>query len=178
MPLPVAAHFEYDHQHRRCCACGAGPTYKLVLNIEDIEAELDPYCVHCLINRVMHGFVTEAVKGKIPARKIRKVSRHQEEKIMAGIGGRTQPGSGCVPGYKSDGRLKGRVRVEARFTYGTIYSVKRQDLDKIRGECQGHEKPALVIDFKDRATSKTQDSWVLMPHKEWERMINALADDR
>jgi len=178
MPIPVAAHFETDHQRPRCTSCGAVPSYKLVLNIEDIEAELEPYCVNCLLNRVMRGFITEAVKGKIPARKIRRTSRQQEEKVMAGIGGRTQPGSGCVNGYKSDGRLKDLVRVEAKFTFGTIYSVKRADLDKIRGECQGHEKPAFVIDFKDRASGRTQDSWVLMPHKEWERMINALAQHR
>jgi hypothetical protein len=177
MPIPVAAHFEYEHRIKGCSGCGGGPIYKLIINVEDIEAVLDPYCPNCLLNRVMHGFVAEEIKSRMSAKKIRRASRKQEQQIMDGIGGRVQPGSGCVDGYKSDGRLKGRVRVEAKFTFGTIFSVKRADLDKIRGECQGRERPAFVIDFKERASGKTQDRWVLVPHKDWESMINAAADD-
>jgi hypothetical protein len=78
---------------------------------------------------------------------------------------------------KSDSRLKGLLRIENKFTYGKSFSLTRQDLNKIRSECQGHESPAMQIDFKDRATNKTQDAWVCIPHLVWERMFNATADN-
>jgi hypothetical protein len=161
-------------------------TYELVIDGfigaegEPAEAALGPYCVDCILNRVLHGILNpsrEAAKRKPPSNKMRRQSRKQEREIMDGIGGRVQCASGAVAGYKSDGRLHNRVRMEAKFTYAKSFSIKRSDLDKIRGECEGRESPAFVVDFKDRASGRTQDRWVMIPHKEWERMINGSADD-
>jgi hypothetical protein len=146
------------------------------VHLESKEATLGPFCINCLVTRVLQGAIDEPSFARPGAKKIRKLSRRQEHEVMNGIGGKVQPGSGCVDGYKSDGRLRDKVRVEAKFTFGTIYPVKRVDLDKIRGECQGHERPAFVIDFKERVTGKTQDRWVLIPHKDWENMINGATE--
>lgn len=109
-------------------------------------------------------------------RKAKKLSRLQEEEIMTGIGGHRQAGSGSRPGYKSDGRLYNRVRMEAKYTTSKSYKLNHADLNKIRGECQGTEKPVLILDFKDPFTGRTTDRWAIIEYSEWEKYINAMQD--
>lgn len=96
---------------------------------------------------------------------------------MSGIGGRVQPNSGSRPGYKSDGRLYDQVRMEAKYTTKKTFPLERADLNKVRGECQGHEKPVLVVDFKDKLTGKTEDRWAVIEYKEWEKIVHAANKD-
>jgi hypothetical protein len=170
MPIPVAIHLE-QRAGSLCGFCHKGPAHILVVHLEGNEAELGPICMNCMCTRMMHGVVVPPPALPPSRKKVKKHSKKQEETVMANIGGRTQPGSGCVPGYKSDGRLQGRVRMEAKFTYGSIFSLRKSDLDKVRGECEGRELPAVVIDFKDSASGKTRDSWVLITRTQWENFI-------
>lgn len=176
MSVPIAVHLE-QRAGSLCSFCRGGPAHVLVVHLGDSEAEIGPVCLNCMCTRMMHGVAQPPPTHAPPRRKVKKHSRQQEEAVMKSIGGRTQPGSGCVPGYKSDGRLHGRVRMEAKFTYGTIFPLRKEDLDKIRGECEGRELPAVVVDFKDRASGKTRDSWVLITRAEWENLIRGTGND-
>lgn len=84
---------------------------------------------------------------------------------MKDLGGRVMPGSGSRPGYKGDGRVFDRIRVEMKTTFNLAFSLTREVLNKIRGECSGTEEPVVVIDFKDRDTGKTEDRWVVVEYK-------------
>jgi hypothetical protein len=176
MSVPVAVHLE-QRTGSLCVFCRRGPAHIIVVHLESNEAEIGPICLNCMCTRMMHGVIEPppAVRPKI--KKIKKHSRQQEKEVMDDIGGFTQPGSGCVPGYKSDGRLQGIVRMEAKFTYGNIFSLRKADLDKVRGECEGREIPSLVVDFKDSASGKTRDSWVLITRTQWENFIRAISND-
>jgi hypothetical protein len=63
--------------------------------------------------------------------------------------------------------------MEAKLTYAQQYTLKRSDLTKLRGECQGKEEPAFIIDFVDRPTGRVEDRWAVVPHHVWEKFINA-----
>ena len=115
-----------------------------------------------------------SVRGR---KRIKKLSKRQERKTAAGIGAKRQPASGSLTGYKGDSRLLGVVRVEDKFTFNKSYPLKQADLAKIRGECSYGEIPAFKIDFKTEESGRTYDSWVLIPHAVWERLINAIDDD-
>lgn len=146
MPLPI----------NHCEKCGA-------------KVENDVLCLEC--DTAENREYLEPFKTR-RRQKIKKASQKQERRIMAGIGGRVQPASGARPGYKSDGRKYGELRIEAKFTYANSYRLTLVDLNKLRSECEGPESPALVLDFKEKATGRTTDSWVVIPHAEWERIIN------
>lgn len=179
MQVPVVVYCDVERTRSSCMKCSEKglPLYNLLIESGEGEGAIGPICVNCLLNRVLHGIVspTKVKVARPPTAHMKKLSRKQEEKVMTGVGGRRQPGSGAVPGYKGDGRLKGHIRMEAKFTYAKSFSVKRSELDKIRGECEDGEKPAFVIDFKDKGSGKTKDRWVIITHKDWENMINALA---
>jgi hypothetical protein len=152
--------------------------YSLVLTAGEYEVALPPRCPDCILNRVISGHMTETkYTPRPPTKRMKKLARKQEQKVMDGIGGRRQCASGALPGYKSDGRLLGRVRMEAKFTFAKVFALRHEDLQKLRGECEGRERPAFVIDFKNRASGKTQDRWVAIPHVDWEKMINAASDN-
>lgn len=110
-------------------------------------------------------------------KRIKKASRAQELQIAWGIaGGRRQPASGAFPGHKGDVRVRDRFRIEAKFTTALSYNVRRVELQKIRSECDGYERPVFVIDFKDQ-NLRTEDRWALIPYQDWEKLINATHDD-
>ena len=117
-----------------------------------------------------------AAKVKL-RKKIKKASTKQERQIMKGIGGRVQPASGAMASHKSDGRLRDKVRMEAKFTYADSYRVTLKDLNKLRSECQGSERPAFVIDFIDKSTGLRNDRWVLVTHSDWEKLVNGSTAD-
>ena len=97
--------------------------------------------------------------------KNKRVSRRLEKKVANDIGGRWSPSSGAV-GDKGDVRLKGRYRIEHKFTKKPVYSLKLADLDKVESECYGEEKPAFVIAFVGE-TNKELDSVVLVRTGTW-----------
>jgi hypothetical protein len=112
----------------------------------------------------------EVTTKKISAKKQKRASIEQETKVMAALGGRRQPGSGAIAGFKGDGRVKGEYRVEMKMTRRDSFRVTRKDLGKIRGECDGLEKPLFVMDFVDPETGGSADRWVMMPFEEFQKL--------
>lgn len=108
------------------------------------------------------------IKGAAPpGRRMRKAAAATEERIAEDVGGRTQPNSGAVPGYKGDVRKRGKHRIEAKTAKGVTFNVHREMLNKIRSECGPGEKPAFVICFVDPKFLREQDKWVLIPYEDW-----------
>jgi hypothetical protein len=111
-------------------------------------------------------------------KRIRRLSAKQERRVAEALGGRAQRGSGSRIGYKGDGRVYGRFRIENKLTFADSYRVTLSDLHKIRSECAGRETPVFEVEFRER-NGAVRDAWVLVPHKDWERLVkNAPADDR
>jgi len=111
--------------------------------------------------------MTETPKGGPPTKRMRKHVRESERQIGKDIGGRAQPASGALPGMKGDARARGRVRVESKTTKTLSYSVDRRELNKIRSECTGLEKPVFVVEFVNPTTLREEDKWVLVPYEDW-----------
>lgn len=114
---------------------------------------------------------------KVSHKRRLQASRRQEEKLAVLHGGVRQRGSGNQPGYAGDVRADGRYRVEAKFTTKASYRVTREELYKIRSECGLGEEPVFAIDFKNPSSLLTEDSWVLVPKKVWERYVHQADDD-
>lgn len=100
----------------------------------------------------------------------RRASKKQEIKLAEAVGGRVQPGSGCVPGCKGDFRVPGRLLGEAKYTTKKSYSIKLHDLLKLKAECQGLEQPVLALEFKDDSL-RTLAKYVIIPQVYWEELI-------
>ena len=82
-------------------------------------------------------------------KKRRKISQRQEKKGMEELGGEVIPCSGALPHSKSDGRVKGELRVEFKYTEADHYNLKIEDLIKIRNEATRKlERPVFQIEFK------------------------------
>jgi hypothetical protein len=110
------------------------------------------------------------------AKRQKRTSRRQEDDIAENLGGRRQPGSGAIEGVKGDVRIYGRYRAEAKYTRNKSYRVTREELNKIRGECSGHETPLFVIDFVDPDTGRNPDRWVLMPFHRFKELDDKAPD--
>jgi hypothetical protein len=175
--MPLSIKVNVSVQPGTCVACGKSGDIVLNGYHEGSEDSSGPFCLGCLVS-VQHTLILEGVplSQRVPVKKLKRQSQRQERQIMNDIGGRVQPASGARPGYKSDGRLYDKVRMEAKLTNAKAFSLKRSDLDKVRSECQGHEKPALIIDFKNKSTGRTEDRWAVIEYKEWERIV-ATTDD-
>lgn len=106
-----------------------------------------------------------------PSKKIKRLSRRQEQRLADSIGGKRHAGSGAMAGLKGDFRKKGVVRCEAKFTQTKTFALTRDVLDKIRGEATQGEVPTVVIEFKNKLTGRTEDSWAVIPTQDWEDKI-------
>lgn len=160
------------------CECGAhGSLTSIVLQSGEAEDTTKACCSACLpdgVHRLLL-MVPESTIKRAPSRQTKKRSQKQERKVMASLpGGRTQAGSGSRPGYKGDGRVYDRIRVEMKSTTNQDMSiVSRKVLNKIRGECTGREEPIVVVDFADKITGRVEDQWALVELKVLERILNA-----
>ena len=96
---------------------------------------------------------------------------------MDKLGGRVQPASGSLPGYKGDGRVFDQHRVEMKYTVADSFSLKLRELWKIAGECEGRERPLFIIDFKEKATHKLRGRYAVIPFAELERLLHAATDN-
>jgi hypothetical protein len=111
-----------------------------------------------------------------PAR-VRRSVTNQERRTAEGLGGYRQTGSGARRGYKGDGRVEGRYRIENKMTRASSTVVRLSDLQKIRGECSTGEVPIFEVEFRERGTLRPLDKWALVPWDAWERLANAADDD-
>jgi hypothetical protein len=73
----------------------------------------------------------------------------QEERIAEDVGGRVQSGSGSSWSAKSDVRKMGDLRIEAKFTEKPEYTLKLDELLKLRDEAikGGLETPIMQVEF-------------------------------
>lgn len=117
--------------------------------------------------------------GKVGMSKaqVRASVTRQERRTAESLGGHRQTGSGAVRGYKGDGRVEGRFRIENKMTQAESMRVKLQDLRKIRSECEGLEAPVFEVEFRDRHTLRPKEKWALVPWEVWEKMANEADDD-
>lgn len=160
------------------CKCGLhGSLWAIQVASNGAEDTTESRCSACM---TIDGFqailmVPESTVSRAPSRRIKKLSQKQERKVMAELpGGRTQPGSGSKTGYKGDGRVYDRIRVEMKQTATQSMSiVTRNVLNKIRGECAGREEPIVVVDFTDKSTGRVEDRWCVIEHKVLKRVLDA-----
>lgn len=126
-----------------------------------------------------YTIVLEPPQGgmRMSHKEVKRRSARQERQRIEAVGGRRHSGSGSRSGYKSDGSLGYRWRMENKFTTKESYRVALSDLRKLRSECLNGQAPVFNVDFQDKHTGETKDSWVLVPSKEWERLVNATSDD-
>lgn len=117
--------------------------------------------------------------GKVgPSRaQVRASVTRQERRVAESLGGHRQTGSGARRGYKGDGRVDGRFRIENKMTRAESMRVSLKDLQKIRSECEGLETPVFEVEFRDKHTLRPKEKWALVPWDTWEKLANAVGDD-
>ncbi len=89
-----------------------------------------------------------------------------------------QPGSGNQDSAKSDLRLKNVARYEAKFTYANSFSLQLDELYKLNGELQGAERPAFIIDFRERGSKSLRDRFVVVPFEDFKELHAARVNRR
>lgn len=112
-----------------------------------------------------------------PKRK-RHISKLQDRDVMERLGGRVQPASGSLEGYKGDGRVYGRFRIETKYTTKKSFRLELEELFKIAGETNELEVPVFVIDFKDGDSARTVGRFAVVPFTFFEKVANETDDDR
>jgi len=181
VPLSLTSYYEYGQgvcSNFSLCGC-SGTLHVLVVACGDEESKGPALCTHCMLSEPQTHVLMEQKKDgrKPPSKRMKRISQKQEVRNMQGIGGRTSKASGAMASDKSDGRLLDRVRMEAKYTFANSFRITREVLSKIRGECQGLERPAVQLDFVDKPTGRVEDSWVIIPHDDWEKYIRATTDE-
>jgi hypothetical protein len=96
---------------------------------------------------------------------------------MGALGGRVQPASGSMDGYKSDGRVYGRFRVETKFTQNDTYRLDVRELFKVAGECVEAEVPVMVVDFLEPGSARSRGRFAIVPFHYFEKVCRAETDD-
>lgn len=120
----------------------------------------------------------EEPQAPIPsAKRIKKLTAKQEERVASDMGGHRQKGSGAVRWRKGDGRVKGLYRIENKMRFTKGITITREDLNKIRGECSIGEVPLFQVDFACRSTGRVEDSWIVVPYEHWKKVIGETSDD-
>jgi hypothetical protein len=150
-----------------------GSNLILHLRVEGQEATVQTTWAD-LVNGNAVGFfdVAHGTLLRTKTQRRKRISKKQEKRIEE-LGGNAQPGSGSRDGYKSDGRIRGRYRIENKYTTAESFRVELKDLMKIRSECVGLEVPVFEVQFRAPRTLRVLDEWVLMPRKEWEKHVHA-----
>jgi len=125
-----------------------------------------------------HTVITLAPAGgiRLSAKQLKRRATKQELSRIEAIGGKRHSGSGSKAHLKSDGSTD-RWRMENKFTTAASFSLKLADLTKLRSECQGWQAPVFNVEFQEKHTGRVKETWVLLPAKEWEKLVNANADD-
>jgi hypothetical protein len=85
-------------------------------------------------------------------------SQTQERRAAKEVGGRVQVASGATPFAKGDVRLMGELRIECKTTSKKRFSLKLDDIRKIRLEAleQGMEDWVFQIEFQRQAGMGTR----------------------
>jgi hypothetical protein len=165
-----------------CSKCGRNDTdtqvVKAVIIIDGHSGEAEPLCSGCMdagsrADIPMSPLVTGPAPRRKALKKGKKTSLDQERDIAEEYGGRTQPGSGNQAGAKGDVRLRGQLRIEAKFTQAESYNLKFEDLCKIAGEATFGELPVLFIDFLAAGTRKLRDRFAVIHDVHFKELYGA-----
>ena len=160
-----------------CSRCeGRGPTIlHFAVTTEEAVGDLPPVCLACATKggeiSVWLTALTEKPSKRKAFKRAKKTSLKQEVEVCELLGARTQPGSGNQAGAKGDGRRKGELRIEAKFTKANSYSLKLEELDKLMGEATHGELPVFVIDYLEPGTSKLRDRYAVLPFSDAQELI-------
>lgn len=106
----------------------------------------------------------------LPAKTLRRRSQKAEVALAKDNGGRVQKGSGALTGLKGDVRVRGKFRIEHKFTQHKSYTLTKSDLDKILGECEGREDPVFVVEFVEPKTLRTTEKFYVIRDSLWSRL--------
>ena len=167
------------------CACGATTRgVRLHVFSSGAGAEGPFYCMACLLRDDISSDIElevpeaeESDKRKI-LRVQKKRSQEQELELAEELGAQMQKASGAMAGSKGDVRKKGVIRIEAKYTEWSSYSLKLEDLHKISSECRGREKPIFVIDFVERTTRRLTDRFAVVPFYDLKELLDASNQNR
>ncbi len=96
-------------------------------------------------------------------RRQKRISRKQEENIAAKLGGRTQANSGATRlGGGGDVRVRGKMRVECKYTEGREYVLKLADLDKLKKHANSAaEQPVFLFEFRSPGSTHPNSAYVV-----------------
>lgn len=88
-------------------------------------------------------------------RRQKRISKRQETRVAAAVGGRTQAGSGAAPSSGGgDVRVLGHTRIECKYTEKDYYTLKLADLKKLKTQAtRALEQPVFQIHFVVAKTS-------------------------
>ena len=175
MPVPVSLHCDVFSASLWQCELTNHPlTFHLTVGTETTKITTS---INCLVKDGVHFSLQKPPAPWMGPSKqrLRRVATQQERKTEA-LGGHRQSGSGSRVGYKGDGRVIGRYRIENKFRTAKSYRVDLAELRKIRAECQGTETPVFDIEFREKGTLEVLDNWVLIPRTTFEE-LNAASDD-
>lgn len=171
MPLSVKVRLDYHTD-------GVGTWGFLTVHTGGQEGTLSPIPYDQLFGHEWTVILQPPQGGmKIPAKEVKRRSARQERQRIEAVGGHRHSGSGARSGYKSDGSLGYRWRMENKFTAKESFRVQLKELRKLRSECLNGQAPVFNVDFQDKYTGESKESWVLVPSKEWERLVNATSDN-
>lgn len=83
-------------------------------------------------------------------RRQKRISRMQEKRVAAALGGKTQANSGATRlGGGGDVRVIGETRVECKFTEASSFSLKLTELKKLQKEAiSALEEPVFNFEFR------------------------------
>jgi hypothetical protein len=175
-----------EHDERGICD-GCGVTDSSVLTTHIFAGtgniKLGPWCFGCYAANGANHIKVQVEQADLnpgrrpPTKKDKRRSQELERKTAQRIKGKTQPGSGNQDHAKGDVRKKGVLRLEHKFTRAKQYTLKREELDKINGECSYGEKPVFQIDFLNPSSDRVEDSWVAIPYEDWKDKFDGSGED-
>jgi len=94
-------------------------------------------------------------------------SRKHEDKVMKRHGGRRNPASGALPGWKGDGQTEPHL-YELKYTDKASYKLKLAELRKIGQEALIHKKsPVFLVTFCE---GNREFSYVIIPEEDFLEM--------
>lgn len=165
------------------CQSSGWPAVEFSFFIEGYAATTrGPICLKCMGKEVMGEFeIAELAPPPTQKRALRRGKRaslKQEVEVAEELGARVQKASGAMVGYKGDGRKKGVVRFEAKYTEAESYRLELGDLYKIASECHGREQPLLVLDFADKHTGRLKGRFAVVPFDLAKEMFNGPLHNR
>lgn len=154
--------------NRDCSRCTAKDVITLSFTVvtDEHTGDAEELCLPCACTGGKVTIPLTPLTGKVSKRKafkkIKKVSVDQEVEVCELLGARTQPGSGNQAGAKGDGRRRGDLRVEMKYTAANSYPLQVEELWKIQSETGQGELPVFVIDFKEQGTSKLRGRFAVL----------------